>query len=95
VQLRLASGPKFEASGHFYQQSRTDDAGRYEFRGVVVGAHAEVSVLTAEDPFSGAKIEPLEVRSAEPVAMPDIIIPKPKEKPGKQPRRDSGLSLKQ
>jgi beta-lactamase regulating signal transducer with metallopeptidase domain len=81
VQLQIATGMDFQSSSRFSQRTMTDAGGRYDFRGVVVGARAEVFVsIDADTPSGRASVERLEVRSPDPIEMPDVVTLKPREK---------------
>lgn len=95
VQLRLDSGPDYKESGHFFAHAVTDAEGHYDFRGVVVGANAEVSVSHSDDPLTGgrAEVERLDVRGPDPLDVPDLVVPeaggeaaRAKEPPASRPR---------
>ena len=82
VQLQLATGRDFLSSSRFLQRAKTDAGGRYDFRGVVVGASAEVWVYIDDgEPFSSRlNVERVDVRSPDPIEMPDVVVPKDSEK---------------
>lgn len=79
VQVRLDSGTDYRDSGHFFLHALTDTQGNYDFRGVPVGAKAEVSVSHSEDPEARGpvEVERVDVRSPEPLDLPDLIVPAP------------------
>ena len=86
VTLQLQSGASFQTSARFRQQSLTDSAGNYEFRGAVVDARAEVSVRIGEEDSLHFRSERTVVRGPDPIAMPDIQVPPAAAKTGERPR---------
>ncbi len=82
VRLQVATGPDFRTSSQFRQRTKTDAAGRYEFPGVVVGSSAEVWVNIDDDDLipGRVKVERALVRSPDPIALPDVVIPRSPDK---------------
>jgi beta-lactamase regulating signal transducer with metallopeptidase domain len=82
VQLLLRSGPGVRTPGLFVRYASTDLAGRYEFRGIVVGAIAEIIVSLGDDPAvpGAVSVGKAEVPSPDPIAMRDITVPSAKGK---------------
>ncbi len=73
VQLRLDTAPEQAKWGRFYLDAKTDAAGRYEFRGVVNGAIAEVSVAHGEDQPGAIEARKLLVAKSEPIEVSDLV----------------------
>jgi hypothetical protein len=77
-----STGQASRTPGHFFHHGRTEETGRYEFQGIVVGARAEISVLI-EDHDGVARsgiVQQVEARARDPINMPDITIPKAHDK---------------
>ncbi len=81
VQLQFADVWDFRSSTRFNDHTRTDANGRYEFRGVVVGAHAELCVYLDDARSALLYVESVNVRGPDPIELPDVGIPSAPEKP--------------
>ena len=82
VQLQFADVWDFRSSTRFNDHTKTDANGRYEFRGVVVGAHAEIWVYLDDDDARSKRlnVERVNVRGPDPIDLPDVGIPSAPEK---------------
>ena len=59
-------------------------SGRYDFRGLVVGSRVEIWVSIDEDqPTGRMNIERQQVRSPDPIELPDVVIPGERAKEGR------------
>lgn len=75
VRLKLDSALEHAQSGHFFLDTKTDDQGRYEFRGVVKGAIAEVWVAHNDEKPGLLEVKKLFVAKPEVIAAPDVVVP--------------------
>jgi beta-lactamase regulating signal transducer with metallopeptidase domain len=77
VQITISSPQNFPSSGRFYSVVPTDKAGRFEFQGIIVGATVEVSVIIedADGVARSGKVQRIEIQSADPISVPDIMMP--------------------
>ena len=82
IQLLVDSGPDFQTASRFPTHVATDAAGRYEFRGIPVGANIVVVVPIDEDSVDRSgyvNVERAVVRGPDPIKMDDVVLHKKNE----------------
>ena len=89
IQLLVDSGPDFQTASRFHLHVATDANGRYEFRGIPVGAHAEVVVAIDEDSVDRSgyvNVQHAVGRGPDPIEMDDVVLPKKNVKAAERAR---------
>ncbi len=79
IQLLVDSGPDFQIASRFHLRMATDADGRYEFRGIPVGAYVQVVVPIDEDSVDRSgyvNVEHAVVRGPDPIEMDDVVLRK-------------------
>ena len=82
IQLLVDSGPDFQTASRFHLHIATDADGRYECRGVAVGASVEVLVPIDEDLVDRSgllNVARAVVRGPDPIEMDDVVLHKKRE----------------
>ncbi len=82
IQLLVDSGPDFQTSSRFPAHVPTDADGRYEFRGIAVGANVDVLVGIDQDRVERSgllNVQHVVVRGPDPIEMDDVVLRKKKE----------------
>ena len=77
IQLLVDSGPDFQTASRFHLHIPIDADGRYEFRGIPVGAHVQVVVPIDEDTVDRSgllNVQHAVVRGPDPIEMDDVVL---------------------
>jgi RNA polymerase sigma factor (sigma-70 family) len=77
VGFRLDTGRDEARSGHWSMRTRTDDQGRFTFKGAPVGSGGTFRVAhQVEHPVDGAEtVVSFHVMDAQPIELPDLVVP--------------------